>query len=234
VKEFIAALKSKGYWQARLLPSIEQPKRWGDKLAIKVALNGIAVNFRGWDYPHVSLQHNVVIESDRVWQTTEWNYFREIWCAFLSGQFLHVAGMRADYGAALQLGLLEDHVEPGEKLLGIGDTVYRMTEFAHFASRYAQAVCPGEDLRALLEVGGLKDRRLVVDDPNRGGTSSRYVAHTEAPFTADLLVRPGTSDAELAREARNLANELYELFEFRAADAVLEGWQRQMIYYRPS
>jgi hypothetical protein len=231
MKQHLKELRSKGYWQTRLLPVLERTHRLPDKLTFSHQLRDIAVNFRGWDYPHVDLHTTPVIEQDRVWQFSEWRYFHELWCAFQSGQFLDVAGMRHDYGADVELGPLE-RVEPGQRILGIGDTVFRMTEIVHFASRYADLVCPGEGIQVRLEAGGLKGRRLVVDNPGRGGTSAPYVAGSELPFTSEFPVAAGATPADLARIGREQANSLFELFGFRANEQVLQSWQAEMIYFQ--
>jgi len=230
MKEIVAALKSKGYWQAIFAPTIELAGRVTDRTSVAARLEQVAVNFRGWDYPHVDPNRDVIIDAKSVWQKTEWRYFHELWCAFPSGQLLHVAGMRTDYGADLQVSPMEE-VQAGELVLGIGDALWRMTEFVHFASRYAGMICPGESLRAVMEVGGLRNRRLVVDDPGRGSTSTRYVCHSADPEILETTVEAGESVAALSGRARGLAMKLYERFGFGTSDRLLQGWQEQLIYY---
>jgi hypothetical protein len=167
------------------------------------------------------------IEAESIGQDTEWEYFHELWRIFRSGQFLHVAGMRHDWGAPRQLSVMERDLR-GVPILGMGDTVYRFTEIAMFGSAYVRGILRGSTAEVAVKVGGLQGRRLVVDDPGRTAWSQTHVATTARPYIAMMIIEEGTDRDTLLRSAREAARGLYGLFGAEVSDPVLEDWQRKI------
>ena len=226
MKAAIAEIKSKGYWQMIIRPVTYKPDRIKDKLAIVDALDSINVSLRGWSYPHIDRQQAPIIEQTLVGQITHWTYFYECWMMIMSGQFFHVAGMRHDQGATVQTSPFTE-IPAGTKVLGVGDTLFRMTEIVLFGTRFANMFAKGEGVDLELEVGGLEARHLVVDDPGRAGFD-RYVSRSRTPFKRTIRLSEDASTEEVLATARKLAAELFELFGCRLADQVLAEWQSQI------
>jgi hypothetical protein len=175
----------------------------------------------------VNLNTQPQIEVDSIGQDTEWEHFHELWRLLKSGKFIHLAGMRYDWGAMVQASAMEAHLGDSP-LLGIGDAVFRFTEIATFASKYSNGMLDGEPLTALIEVGGLRGRRLFVDDSGRLADGQTHVATTKRPYVARLDVGPSLQPDDLLARARACAHELYGLFGFEIDDVQLEKWQRQI------
>ena len=100
-----------------------------------------------------------------------------------------------------------------------------------FAAAYSRRLLAGEDSDAFLEVGGLKDRWLVVDDRFRIVSSGRRIGTTDKPFKASWEIAVGSAPQDLLREARNQAAGLFGMFGLVLNDAVLEDWQGKMRSY---
>lgn len=225
LKEMTARLRAGGYWQLVVRPRIERQERIVNFSNIWLSLRDLAVNARGWDYPHVSLHDPPGFEQNAVWQTSDWNYFVEAWCVWKSGQFLHVAGMRSDYGATDQ-GAVGETLVAGEPLVGMGDSIFRFSEMFLFAARYLDAFAQGEGGTMHIEVGGLRGRRLFVDDYSRLAFSERHIATTEHPFVATREIEPAEAQDSLIVRARQTCAEFFQLFGGVAmSDEVMEGWQ---------
>ncbi len=216
-------IRQRGYWQTEILPAQVKENRLKISRALIQLVHQQSVSLRGWDFPHVDLNTPPQIEIDSIGQDTEWEYFYELWRLFKSGKFLHLAGMRHDWGAPIQLSVFERETS-ASPLLGVGDVVFRLTEMVVFTSRFAEGLSM-ERVRVRVEVGGLQGRRLVIDARGRAGRFEARVATTRRPFLATIEVDPGATSAELRKRARACAHELYALFGFEISDAVLEDWQ---------
>jgi hypothetical protein len=217
-------IRQRGYWQTVILPSQIKEDRLKISRGLIPLLRQQAVDLRGWDFPHVDLNTPPQIESDSIGQDTEWDHFHELWRLFKSGKFLHLAGMRHDWGASIQLSLLETAV-PGQPLIGVGDAIFRFTEIVEFGARFTEAFLSAEEAAICVEVGGLRGRRLVIDDPHRYGHRETFVATTRRPFMARIEVARGYATAMLRARARDCARELYALFGYEISEAVLQDWQ---------
>lgn len=168
-----------------------------------------------------------MVGNDWVGQDTEWKQFHELWRVTLSGQFLHLAGIRYDWGAPRYLGPFEE-VGPDERIIGIGDTLHRMSEIFEFAQHWAQSVAGVDGVQLSIEIGGLMNRRLVVDHPSRGGLSAPYVSRTDEAWTLQEEVNSTASLEELWEHSRRATAAFLQRFGHQANSQVLEDWQRKI------
>lgn len=168
-----------------------------------------------------------MVGNDWVGQDTVWEEFRELWRVTKSGQMIHLAGIRYDWGEARYLSPME-RVNPGELIIGIGDSLHRMSEIFEFAQRWAQAVAEEDGVELTLEIGGLQNRRLVVDNTSRGATSVAYVSRAPEPWSLSEAVAVGTSLDELWARARAASLSLFQRFGFQGNAEVLQDWQRKI------
>ncbi len=97
----------RGYWLTEILPLQVKENRLKISPGLVQLVRQQSVSLRGWDFPHVDLNTRPQIEIDSIGQDTQWEHFHELWRLFKSGKFLHLAGMRHDWGAGVQLGVLE-------------------------------------------------------------------------------------------------------------------------------
>ena len=221
-------IKSRGYWQTVIRPRGEyNANRISDLSGIPDLLSRLAINRRGWDFPHLERPEKTVVGNDWVGQDTVWEHFHEMWRVTKSGQLLHLAGIRYDWDAPRYLSPFEE-VKPGEQILGIGDTLHRMSEVFEFAQRWAQAIAEKDGVRVGIEIGGLLNRRLVVDHPSRGGLSVDYVSLAGEPWTWQEEVVAGATLEELWGRAREATTALLQRFRHRANSQILEDWQRKI------
>jgi len=230
VNEAVAAIKAKGYWQLVLRPQVYRVDRLRvqpNATNLVQVIASVSVQLRGWDYPHTNLIERIEIEQDCVGQTTSWTHFHETWRCYRSGQFVHLAGMRHDWGAERQLGLTE-RVPAEANILGIRDALFRLTEMLLFARGYCHLLIPGEAVDVLVEVGGLRERRLVVDSPSAFGFGDELVATTSNPYTVSFVVDAATTEDDAKRMAREGVAGLFGLFGWSTGDAILAGWQDEI------
>jgi hypothetical protein len=220
-------IKAKGYWQTVIRPSQHVENRIADLASIPTVLGGLSINRRGWDFPHVDRPESTLIGNDWVGQETIWKEFRELWRVTQSGQFLHLGGIRYDWGDARYLSVMQQ-VTPGAPLIGIGDSLHRLSEIFEFAQRWEKAIAETERVGLSLEIGGLLNRQLVVDHPTRTASSMVYVARVGEPFKWAGEIEPGTSLEKLWAISRDVATGLFARFGFQANSQVLEDWQKKI------
>jgi hypothetical protein len=223
-------IKERGYWQTSLRPKIYKQNRLRllpDAAAAVAAVQGLSVQLRGWDFPHIDPNSPPQIEADSVGQETEWEHFVELWRIFASGQFFHLAGMRHDWGADRVVGL-SAKVPATAPILGVRDAVWRFTEVAAFAGAYARDLLRGEGLSVEVTAGGLRGRRLVVDSNEAIGFSQNFLATTQCPYKASFEVDGSMSKEDLLQVAREHVLGLYALFGYGPSGTLVEDWQSKL------
>jgi hypothetical protein len=194
------------------------------------------VQRRGWDFPHISDRDPIRTRLKSIVGETNWNYYREVWRFYRSGQFAYLLGIHEDWAnLATDIGFGAPWGPPvalGKQgpLIGVGDTLFRITETFDLAGRLATSQAGGDSMVIRLEVHGLKGRMLWVDSPNRSGMEHDYRADIEAfPYTRQF------SSAELVARgqdyALDVARSFFMMFGWRVPLEILKEQQAEL---RPS
>ncbi|HEY3116959.1 MAG TPA: hypothetical protein VGK54_09470, partial [Chloroflexota bacterium] len=156
-------ITSKGYWETAIRPSTYVADRISDLLSVPGLLSGLRIQRRGWAFPHVDGPESTQIGNDWIGQDTRWEAVRELWRVTKSGQFVHLSGFRYDWGEASNLSVMQ-HLEPGATLVGLGDSLHRLSEVFEFGQRWARTIARSEGVKLSLKIGGLLNRQLVIDN----------------------------------------------------------------------
>ena len=232
MKEHVAKIKSRGYWQSLIRPLVFRADRINSFTAAKSVLARLAINERGWDFPHIGARNEDIREENSIGQVIEWNEVMEAWRLSRSGQFLHVGGIFTDWDGAPYFGLIEKGRVPADvPLLSVVDSMARVTEAVEFASRYAATLAKGEGVTLTVEVGGLKGRYLVEGSPRRLGFAERLVCNGSEPFSRFAEINEGTDETSRLRIAREWARGLFERFGWEATEDVLVSFQERRNAY---
>jgi hypothetical protein len=221
-------MKSKGYWSIVIRPSSFVEKRISDYSRLLPILEATSVQLRGWDFPHIDRKAELIRGLDWVGQESEWEYFREAWRFFQTGQFADLSAIHEDWTALTPARWAPPpHLANQGPLLGVGDTLFRFSEVFEFAARLSMSEAGGEKMHIKVELHGLKGRALWVDDPGRGSFDHRYVSGMETfPFEIDI------ERQFLVANAREMAIqptvELFKRFGWNASADLLKDQQRQL------
>jgi len=221
-------VRTKGSWETIIRPRAFLNGRVADLLSVPDQLANLSIQRRGWYFHHVDRSAQPDVGNDWVGQETKWRMFREVWRVTGSGQFVHVAGFRYDWGEPRDYLAPMQEIVPEGALMGMGDTLHRLSEIVEFAQRWMNHIRSSEGVSLNLKITGLVNRQLVVDNPARAGISATYMSRAPEPFTWDHDIEPGESLQELWRGARSAATKLFERFGFRANEQVLEDWQSKI------
>lgn len=221
-------IKSKGYWSVVIRPSTFVGKKISDYSRLLPILQTTSVQLRGWDFPHIDRKAELIRDVDSIGQETDWEYYKEAWRFFQTGQFAYLVAIHEDWTAlANRAWGPPPHLASQGPLLGVGDTLFRFTEVFEFAARLSLSEAGGEKMHIKVELHGLKGRALWVDDPGRGSFDNRYVSGMETfPFEVDV------ERQFLIANAREMAIEptleLFKRFGWNASVDILKDQQKQL------
>ena len=185
MNSLIEAIKARGYWQVVIRPTEFQENRIEDYATLFPFVQSLSLRVGGWDFPHIDRNLRIENGSDWVGQICDFDYHKETWRIYQSGQF-------AFFGA-FWLDWVDDFTHFSRKppksplhLVGTLDTVRQFTVFLKFAAALARSDAISEDVHVEVACHGVKDRELWVDSPSRFDWD-------------DLMGRPTTGMDEIER-----------------------------------
>jgi len=168
------------------------------------------------------------IDIDWIGQEFEWQHYISSWRFYQSGQFTHISGMPVDWRDQSHFWPADEQWRPGA-WLGVGDTIFTLTEVFEFAARLALSDAGDEQMHISVTVGNLRERLLYVDTQGRWPFIYRpYQASIEKfPYSVEL------TRSDLVAEPRDLALqaaiELFKRFGWDTTIDILRDWQSEMI-----
>ncbi len=218
-------IRSRGFWSVVIRPGCFLDDRVAYEVLLPIVQKCV-VQIRGWDFPHLSNHVDIERQADWIGQSSEWEHLLEVWRFYQSGQFVDLSGIWDDWRDQSSLSPAGGDWQPGQTL-GVGDTLFRLTEIFEFAARLAQTEAGGEVTHIEIAVRKLDGRKLTVDDPNRLSFSyDRKASMKEFVKTLDL-----SSDELLAKTnemAVQVARELFLRFDWAPSIQQLSDWQSKL------
>jgi len=164
-------IKSRGYWKIHLYPSTMdflpiEPINKGKEI-----IKNTSVQLRGWDYPHFpkqSFEHqNIYVSGDKIEAWVDYDYHKEVWRLYNTGQFLHLFSLGEDW-------LMESHWSSGElkkipsgTVLSIEWSIFLITEIYYFIKNLIEAGLYKNEIILEMIIVGTKNRELTIFDPMR-------------------------------------------------------------------
>ena len=210
-------IRSHGSWLVVIRPSRFIERRLGNYADLVPLVTDKAVSFRGWSFPHINRQTPPERGSDWVGQEISASHFREIWRMYQSGQFVHLSGMLEDWHALLHP---DDRNWPKQKVLGVGHSLFRITEIFEFAARLALVVADGEEVVVRLESKDSQDARCGVS--RLGSTRCYPIPFPKSTATPSSGERqPNNSPQNPGEIALGGAVELFQRFGWDGSAEVL-------------
>lgn len=169
-------IKSRGYWRINFRPRVIEEKLKLSECKDIVKKN--AVDFRGWDYPHVPRRRdddsNLVPGNNYYEGWINWGVHKEIWRMYQSGQFIHYRAVAEDWLKEDNwYGEKHKNIEPGTNLSVIS-AIYLITEIFEFLSRLTNNNLYKEGVWGDIRLCKTAHRELVMLDPMRVPLSGKY------------------------------------------------------------
>src|SRR5690606_22524925 len=107
--------------------------------------------------------------------------------------------------------------------LGVGETVYKLTEIVEFAARLALSPVGDSQMSIAIRAVGLNGRRLVVDDPRKLSFSMPYQSEIEE-FPIDRSLSTEELVGHTPEVAIGFAKELFARFGWTPSEETLLGF----------
>ena len=222
-QRLLAAIRSVGYWRVRLVPEsaeqrFELPSDCGDAVARS------AVHLRGWDYPHVAIKNDEFHYQAPVrdgWEgMVAWERHRELWRLMRSGQFIHYMALWEDIAPEFK----------EERVLSVESAVFTLIEILEFSRRLTGTAEYGTSVALEIELADVKARGLRMVDPVRmlGGDYTTAESSIELHRALPLPL----THARARSTARELAIELFDMFQLRLAARIIDDIQDELIERR--
>ena len=176
----LTKIKSRGYWKVNFYPTLFLKEKITTLKQCSEIMTKSVVELRGWDYPHLPHpgRKELYNNNDCLESCFDWGCFKECWRFYQSGQFIHFFAMIEDWYEDDQFFKGRQSIKAGETF-SLLHNVYKVTEIFEFLKRLADAGIYKEGVCFEVALLGLKDRRLVLDDPRRVPLFNRY--ESQAP-----------------------------------------------------
>lgn len=153
----IDRIRQVGYWRINLRPKSRLPEDLSFQRCAEIVEQS-RVSIRGWDFPHIVRRHGddagVLRRDNYIEHWIEWDWFREFWRMYKSGQFLSYKALNEDIRAISEGN--ED------RQMNIVSSIYSVTEFAEFAQRIANEKSFGGEVILSISLFNSLERQLAV------------------------------------------------------------------------
>jgi hypothetical protein len=224
VSDLTNAIRSKGYWRIDIHPTDYVTERV-PYVALKSTLERTVVRLRGWDLPHFDRQGTERRGNNWIGSETEWNYVREAWRFYQSGQFVYMRGMIEDWiePDRIQFG----RIPLGVPSLGVGDALFTISEIFEFASRLSVTDAGADQMRVEIDLRNVAGRHLYVDDVNRMRMDNQYSFH-DAALTRSVVVSRADAAGRSRELALDMASDIFGHFGWHPDRALLQGQQDEL------
>lgn len=224
MSELPVKIRSRGFWRFAIRPATFDPERVPyDEL--EDVIRRAAVRLRGWDFPHFD-KNGLIYGGDYIGSETDWAHHVEAWRFFQSGQFVHLSGMQLDWADQSWLTRGEPTGQDRRRL-GVIESLWTITEAFELAARLAPTAAGDDEVVVHVELGGLKDRELFVDEPRRAPLYDEPRARVES-FEKDFNLGRDRLMADPDDAALTAATEVFMRFGWRPDREVLRGAQAEL------
>jgi hypothetical protein len=214
-------IRSRGYWRFAIRPSTFEPDRVTYD-ALEGTVRRAAVRLRGWDVPHFE-NDGLIYGADFIGSETDWAHHLEAWRFYQSGQFVQLVGMKLDW--ADQSPMLTANDE-GPRL-GVTEALWTLSEVFELAARLATTPAGSDEMVVTVELGGLENRELFVDEARRSSFHETRRARIDT-FKKELVLGREALLAEPDASAALAAREIFMRFGWTPDAGVLEGSQAEL------
>ena len=226
MKDFIAELKTRGYWEFTIHPNKFESTKIKDYSSLQTILEKAVVHAHGWDFPHVSRNMKIIKLKDSIQQIIDFQHQRECWQFFQSGLFYMVKGLPEDW---------RDHSDfwPATKdwkfnqNIGVFGIVSAMTNFFEFSARLSLTEAGSEKMNLKYKVGNLLKRSIYGDHPKTFFPFTHQSDISEFDFSFEEMDRQELISKPLEL-AKTQSAEIMKRFGFTPSPQLLEMLQTEV------
>jgi hypothetical protein len=223
--QLMALIRTRGYWKVIIRPAAFAEHRL-ERLELFPLMSDASVQLRGWDFPHIDSNEQPHIDAEWAGQVVDWEHSLELWRLYRSGQFLSIAGIFSEWRDRSNFWPPNPGWAPNA-VLGINETVARITEVFELAARLSQTKAGDGSMVVAVTFLNVANRILVTDSPNRMPLRGGYRSAVESIDVTRTVAR-----AELIGRTRALAGEsseeVFSYFGWKPAGQIVSDVQREI------
>jgi hypothetical protein len=160
-------------------------------------------------------------------QETDWRYYRETWEFWQTGLFTYLIGIHEDWTERAPGWGPPPHLTRRGALLGIGDTIARMTEVFLFAGRLAASRVGADVMHLAIEISQLNGRSLWMDSPRRRDLDGVFTSAVDT-FLYDDHLESGALQAHGLSLAVDRSLDVFARFGWHPPRSVVEAQQSEL------
>jgi hypothetical protein len=200
-------------------------------------LSSATVSLRGWPYPYYRAEE-ATYNGKWLEGQVNWEYHKEYWRLYESGQWLHYLGLP---GAWITRETLFQHRSPlppqhAGYLHVRGDILYTLTEILRFAVGLAQGGVFGSTVFLSIQLLNTHDYMLFESFERSWFLVHKYVNPSNTPIEQQKNVPVGQLSAVVDQLAVETAIKVFEVFGWvpsEAAERMLAEDQKKLIERKP-
>ncbi|HXF40471.1 MAG TPA: hypothetical protein VN687_12215 [Blastocatellia bacterium] len=163
-------IKTRGYWRIIIRPTVFRANQLStlDKAHALVKRSAVSIERRGWVFPQVNLDRDLLRGAQDQWvgQESDWHIHLEAWRMYKSAQFVYLGGFWSDWQDQSIWQRPPETWRPTAQLF-VGEVIFKLLETYRFAAGMAAAVPEFHALLIHAKLLGLKDRTLSLGMPGR-------------------------------------------------------------------
>lgn len=176
MSEILDKIKTRGYWRVAIRPPVFRANQFStlDKAHAIVQRSAVSIEARGWGFPQVNLDRDLLrgVQDDWVGQELDWHIHVEAWRMYKSAQFVYLGGFWSDWRDQSIWQRPPETWRPMARLF-VGEVIFKLLEAYRFAAGMAAAVPEFDSLSVHAKLVGLRDRVLSLGMSGRGELDTR-------------------------------------------------------------
>jgi hypothetical protein len=176
-------------------------------------LRAAQVSVRGWDLPNLGAACTINRAATSISGSTDWNHHREAWHFYSSGQFKMLRGLPEDWRDRSVFWTAPEGWQHG-RTLSIGSFVFDCLEYVEFARRATHSLMLEQSSLLSLEFVNFYGRTLVMSVPEWSPMFEVRTCEVRETLKRELVIQPGLNDAERDTAAMELAQYIFDRFNW--------------------
>jgi hypothetical protein len=171
-----------------------------------------AVKAGGWEVPALNPRNETFRAENWLGQETDWSQYVEMWRIYESGQFIHYAGITADWWDQAHWTKVDEAWSPGRSL-SVPEVHFRLLGSLELAARLSLTVAGGDPMHLEVSAHGLSGRTLSLE---LSGFAPFFHARTTNAEEFKRTLQVGRSELISApgELALDIAEELFQRFDW--------------------
>jgi hypothetical protein len=227
MSEVTDKIGSRGAWDVTIRPASFLTDRVPYK-GLDEILNKSVVRMRGWPVPYIGYREPFLRGEDWLGQDIDAHVVLhyEAWRFFTSGQFNHLRAVSADWRAGTDMS--PTPVPEGtDSVIEVWEILFYLTEVFELAARLALSPAGAEDMVVSARLNGMRNRGLVVGQPNRAPFMGLHLA-TVPSFEQSVTLPRDVLLAESREQAARLAEQFFLRFGWKPSIDQILDHQREL------